>query len=45
MSKGEESNKKVRKSNSTVVSAIAGLVGTAAGKAVMHPVDTIKAKL
>ena len=31
--------------NSAVVSGIAGLIASSVGKSIMHPVDTIKAKL
>ena len=40
-----EISKKKINANSTVVTAIAGLLASSAGKSVMHPIDTIKAKL
>ena len=46
MSEETTGSKKVEKKSRTVlVNSIAGLVGTCAGKSVMHPIDTIKAKL
>jgi Mitochondrial carrier protein len=43
----EEITKKTyrRVANPTIVSAIAGIVGMSMGKFLMHPVDTVKAKL
>ena len=36
---------KRKRANPTVVSAIAGLLASSVGKGIMHPIDTIKAKL
>jgi hypothetical protein len=36
---------KRKRASPTVVSAIAGLLASSVGKGIMHPVDTIKAKL
>ena len=40
-----ETNTKQKKSRTVLVNGLAGLFGTCAGKSVMHPIDTIKAKL
>ena len=36
---------KERQSRTVLINGLAGLIGTCAGKSVMHPVDTVKAKL
>lgn len=40
-----EEGTKQRRSNTVLVNGLAGLVASCAGKTVMHPIDTIKAKL
>ena len=45
MSTQESNQPKRKRAGPTLVSAIAGLLASSVGKAFMHPVDTIKAKL
>ena len=45
MSEDNKATNKGGKQRTVLVNGLAGLIGTCAGKSVMHPVDTVKAKL